>query len=103
MINLRLICGIFITQISLYSSVIAIQSHTSYTCDSPIYCDGPILKTVQLARIFSDSKTFVDMVKYHQLCTSKILTIVNSLLLNLKLKLLNLSINLVVQMLQKIK
>ena len=33
-----------------------------YTCDSPIYCDGPLLRTVQLARLFKDSKTFVDMV-----------------------------------------
>ncbi|KAI7874922.1 glycoside hydrolase [Lichtheimia hyalospora FSU 10163] len=32
-----------------------------YTCDSPIYCDGPLLRTVQLARLFKDSKTFVDM------------------------------------------
>lgn len=28
---------------------------------SPIYCNGPLLHTVQLARIFNDSKTFVDM------------------------------------------
>ena len=32
------------------------------SCDSSIYCDGLVLKTVQLAKIFSDSKTFVDMV-----------------------------------------
>ncbi|KAG5942876.1 hypothetical protein E4U53_007156 [Claviceps sorghi] len=30
-------------------------------CDSPIYCYGDILKEVELARPFSDSKTFVDM------------------------------------------
>ncbi|KAF4807695.1 Trehalase [Colletotrichum siamense] len=30
-------------------------------CDSPIYCHGEILKQIQLARPFSDSKTFVDM------------------------------------------
>lgn len=30
-------------------------------CDSPIYCHGDILKEVQLAAPFSDSKTFVDM------------------------------------------
>ncbi|KAI9250995.1 Six-hairpin glycosidase-like protein [Phascolomyces articulosus] len=34
-------------------------SHIS--CNSPIYCDGPLLRTVQLARLFPDSKTFVDM------------------------------------------
>jgi len=30
-------------------------------CDSPIYCHGDILKDVELAHPFSDSKTFVDM------------------------------------------
>ncbi|KAK5989023.1 Trehalase [Cladobotryum mycophilum] len=30
-------------------------------CDSPIYCHGDILKEVELAHPFSDSKTFVDM------------------------------------------
>ncbi|XP_047738979.1 trehalase-like [Hyalella azteca] len=32
-----------------------------YPCDSNIYCYGDLLKTVQLARIYSDSKHFVDM------------------------------------------
>lgn len=30
-------------------------------CDSPIYCYGDLLKQIQLAHPFSDSKTFVDM------------------------------------------
>ncbi|KKF92309.1 Trehalase [Ceratocystis platani] len=30
-------------------------------CDSPIYCYGDMLKQIQLARPFDDSKTFVDM------------------------------------------
>lgn len=30
-------------------------------CDSPIYCHGEILRQVELARPFMDSKTFVDM------------------------------------------
>ncbi|KAI9152046.1 Trehalase [Paramyrothecium foliicola] len=30
-------------------------------CDSPIYCHGDILEEIELARPFSDSKTFVDM------------------------------------------
>ncbi|PWY96834.1 glycoside hydrolase, partial [Testicularia cyperi] len=33
---------------------------TQELCDSPIYCPGPLLQAVQLAGIFSDSKTFVD-------------------------------------------
>jgi len=31
------------------------------SCFSPIYCYGDLLHTVQMANIFSDSKTFVDM------------------------------------------
>ncbi|KAJ2900764.1 hypothetical protein MKZ38_002255 [Zalerion maritima] len=30
-------------------------------CDSPLYCQGEILKQIELARPFSDSKTYVDM------------------------------------------
>lgn len=40
-----------------------LTTKTSLTCDSPIYCSGDLLKTVQLAEIYSDSKTFVDMVR----------------------------------------
>ncbi|KAI9494172.1 trehalase [Zychaea mexicana] len=29
-------------------------------CDSPIYCEGPLLRIVQLASLYPDSKTFVD-------------------------------------------
>ncbi|KAI9468234.1 MAG: trehalase [Benjaminiella poitrasii] len=58
---LRLLCAVLFIQISVFSAVSAIQNLDSYSCDSPIYCDGPLLQTVQLARIFTDSKTFVDM------------------------------------------
>ncbi|XP_063971804.1 trehalase-like [Diachasmimorpha longicaudata] len=34
-------------------------------CDSEIYCQGELLKTVQLAGIFNDSKTFVDLYQIH--------------------------------------
>ena len=30
-------------------------------CDSPLYCHGEILHQIELARPFSDSKTYVDM------------------------------------------
>ena len=30
-------------------------------CDSEIYCHGEMLKQIQLAKPFTDSKTFVDM------------------------------------------
>ncbi|KAJ2125718.1 hypothetical protein GGF48_003722, partial [Coemansia sp. RSA 921] len=29
-------------------------------CDSPIYCQGDLLHTVQMAKLFADDKTFVD-------------------------------------------
>lgn len=56
MLTLRLI-----SSLALAAVAAAIQAQDSFTCDSPIYCEGDILKTVQLARIFPDSKTFVDM------------------------------------------
>ena len=38
------------------------QNGSSITpCDSPLYCRGDILKQIELARPFSDSKTFVDL------------------------------------------
>lgn len=30
-------------------------------CDSPIYCQGDLLREIELARPFADSKTFVDL------------------------------------------
>ena len=30
-------------------------------CDSPIYCYGDLLREIELARPFADSKTFVDL------------------------------------------
>lgn len=30
-------------------------------CTHPIYCVGPVLAAVQMAQVFNDSKTFVDM------------------------------------------
>lgn len=58
MFSLRVICGILLAQ----SYVFAVSNTDSRTCDSPIYCEGPLLHTVQLAKLYPDSKTFVDMV-----------------------------------------
>lgn len=30
-------------------------------CGSPLYCYGPVLEEIQLAKPFVDSKTYVDM------------------------------------------
>ncbi|KAI8629356.1 Six-hairpin glycosidase-like protein [Xylariaceae sp. FL1651] len=38
------------------------QNGSTFTpCDSPLYCHGEILKQIELAQPFSDSKTFVDL------------------------------------------
>ncbi|KAH9891494.1 glycoside hydrolase family 37 protein [Xylariomycetidae sp. FL2044] len=38
------------------------QNGSTFTpCDSPIYCQGELLREIQLAQPFSDSKTFVDL------------------------------------------
>ncbi|XP_048486687.1 trehalase isoform X2 [Plutella xylostella] len=37
------------------------RTHLPPTCDSVIYCHGPLLDTVQMAGLYNDSKTFVDM------------------------------------------
>lgn len=60
MISKFLLCGLlFFPAVKLQTTT---NSNTSKTCDSPIYCEGPLLKTVQLAGLYPDSKTFVDMV-----------------------------------------
>ncbi|KAK1752524.1 glycoside hydrolase [Echria macrotheca] len=48
---------------ALASGATALYINGSVTapCDSPLYCQGEILKAIELARPFSDSKTFVDM------------------------------------------
>lgn len=49
--------------VALGSTTAALYINGSVTapCDSPLYCQGEILKAIELARPFSDSKTFVDM------------------------------------------
>lgn len=42
-------------------SIEIVSSALPPTCDSRIYCHGPLLHTIQMAKIFRDSKTFVDM------------------------------------------
>ncbi|OTA89691.1 glycoside hydrolase family 37 protein [Hypoxylon sp. CO27-5] len=38
------------------------QNGSAFTpCDSPLYCQGDVLKQIELAHPFSDSKTFVDL------------------------------------------
>ncbi|KAH7128324.1 trehalase precursor [Dendryphion nanum] len=43
------------------ASSIYTQGNVTAPCDSPIYCYGELLREIQLAQPFVDSKTFVDM------------------------------------------
>jgi alpha,alpha-trehalase len=43
------------------ASALYINGSVIAPCDSPLYCHGEVLKAIELARPFSDSKTFVDM------------------------------------------
>ncbi|GAB7366783.1 hypothetical protein MBLNU230_g0734t1 [Neophaeotheca triangularis] len=45
----------------LASAQLYINGSVIAPCDSPIYCQGEILREIQLARPFEDSKTFVDL------------------------------------------
>lgn len=45
----------------LFAVVAADWTKLPPTCDSMIYCHGPLLDTVQMAGLYNDSKTFVDM------------------------------------------
>ncbi|XP_063835084.1 trehalase isoform X2 [Ostrinia nubilalis] len=56
MIKMWCFVGILLTV-----AVAADRSNLPPTCSSEIYCHGPLLDTVQMAALFNDSKTFVDM------------------------------------------
>jgi alpha,alpha-trehalase len=43
-------------------------------CDSPLYCQGEILREIELARPFADSKTFVDLYVSSIVCLGSRLT-----------------------------
>jgi len=43
------------------ANALYINGSVTAPCDSPLYCQGEILKAIELASPFVDSKTFVDM------------------------------------------
>ncbi|KAJ8655863.1 hypothetical protein O0I10_008527 [Lichtheimia ornata] len=61
---MRFLCrSLLLAAIVVVTTATKQGQHTNKTfprCDSPIYCEGPLLKTVQLAKLYPDSKTFVD-------------------------------------------
>lgn len=52
---------LFVASLAATATAIYINGSVVAPCDSPIYCHGQILKEIELARPFADSKTFVDM------------------------------------------
>ncbi|KAK5145974.1 hypothetical protein LTR04_001166 [Oleoguttula sp. CCFEE 6159] len=46
---------------SSIASALYINGSVTAPCDSPLYCQGDIIRQIELARPFSDSKTFVDL------------------------------------------
>lgn len=45
----------------LMAAMVVVQGTLPPSCPSEIYCYGPLLHTIQMASIYKDSKTFVDM------------------------------------------
>lgn len=43
------------------AAALYVDGNVTAPCDSPIYCHGDLLKAIQLAKPFADSKTFVDL------------------------------------------
>jgi len=58
---LRHIAAAAIAGLASRTAALYINGSVTAPCDSPIYCQGELLKAVELARPFVDSKTFVDM------------------------------------------
>jgi alpha,alpha-trehalase len=57
----RRLLGAALAGLASSASALYINGSVTAPCDSPLYCHGEILKAIQLARPFVDSKTFVDM------------------------------------------
>ena len=60
MASLRRIAALVVASASAVHALY-INGSVIAPCDSPIYCHGDILKEIELAHPFTDSKTFVDM------------------------------------------
>lgn len=50
-----------LTALAASAAALYVNGSVTAPCDSPIYCHGELLKAIQLAAPYSDSKTFVDL------------------------------------------
>jgi len=60
MVSMRSLATALITSAPL-ANALFINGSVIAPCDSPIYCYGDLLREIELARPFADSKTFVDL------------------------------------------
>ena len=60
MVSMRALTAALIVGAPL-ASALFINGSVIAPCDSPIYCQGDLLREIELARPFADSKTFVDL------------------------------------------
>lgn len=60
MVSLRSLATVIVAAASL-AQALYINGSVIAPCDSPIYCYGDLLREIELARPFEDSKTFVDL------------------------------------------
>ncbi|KAI4959460.1 hypothetical protein J4E86_003182 [Alternaria arbusti] len=60
MVSMRSLAAALITSAPL-ANALFINGSIIAPCDSPIYCYGDLLREIELARPFADSKTFVDL------------------------------------------
>jgi len=60
MVSMRSLAAALITSAPL-ANALFINGSVIAPCDSPIYCYGDLLREIELARPFADSKTFVDL------------------------------------------
>ncbi|XP_024938587.1 trehalase isoform X3 [Cephus cinctus] len=61
----RLFIGFLLASLADAATIRGASVKSGDLCDSQIYCQGELLKTIQLARLYEDSKTFVDMSQLH--------------------------------------
>lgn len=52
---------LFTAALSPIAQALYVNGSVTAPCDSPLYCQGQLLKEIQLAGAFEDSKTYVDL------------------------------------------
>jgi alpha,alpha-trehalase len=57
----RRLTAAIVAALASTASALYVNGSVTAPCASPLYCQGEILKAIQLAQPFADSKTLVDM------------------------------------------